>query len=187
MAMSPEAVETLNPIQIPMTQSLEAAQIPPQTDLASHPGTQSERQEFSLKLCSRTRDRERWYVDGLRGNERLAATLEVALKGQSGVEEAVANPLTGRVLVRYSPDHVQASVEMLIRAALVLDPIMERESSRPVTFRLFRLPARLLAAELGCSLLKLLLLRGASGPVVGGILWAAGVIVALQFLTHPSV
>jgi hypothetical protein len=45
----------------------------------------------------------------------------------------MANPLTGRVLVRYSPDHVQASVEMLIRKALALDPMMERESSRSVS------------------------------------------------------
>jgi hypothetical protein len=62
---------------------------------------------------------------GLRGNERLAAALDVALKGESGVEEVVANPLTGRVLVRYSPYHVQASVETLILRALALDPWSE--------------------------------------------------------------
>lgn len=185
--MSSEAVETLNPIQIALTQRPEAAQIPPHTYLASHPGTQIEGQEFLLKLCSRIRGRERWHVGGLRGNERLAAALELALEGESGVEEAVANPLTGRVLVRYSLDYVQASVELLIRKALALDPMMERESSRRVTSKLFLLPARLLAAELGCSILKILLLGGASGPV-GGILWAAGVIVAaLGFVGHSSV
>jgi hypothetical protein len=186
--MSLETVETLKPIQIPMAQSPEVARIPPQTYLASHSGTQAtvERQEFSLKPCSRIRGRERWHVGGLRGNERLAAALEVALKGEPGVEEAVANPLTGRVLVRYSPDHVQASVESLIRRALALDPMMEREFSRPVISKLFVLPTRLLAAELGCSLLKLLLVGGASGTV-GGILWAAGVIVALGFTVRWSV
>jgi Heavy metal associated domain 2 len=172
----------------PMTQCSAAIDIPLQTDLASQPGMQSpvELQGFSLKPCSQIRGRERWHVDGLKGNERLAASVEAALKLEPGIEEAVANPLTGRVLVRYSPDHVQASVEILIRRALALDPMMERESSRPVTSKLFMLPTRLLAAELGCSLLKLLLLGGASGPV-GGILWAAGVIVALGFAVHWSV
>jgi hypothetical protein len=188
MTMSLETVETLKQIQIPMTQSPEVARILPPAYLASRPGTQAtiERQEFSLKPCSRIRGRERWHVGGLRGNERLAAALELALKGEPGIEEAVANPLTGRVLVRYSPDHVQAPVEILIRRALALDPMMERESTRPVTFKLFLLPTRLLAAEVGCSLLKFLLLGGASGPVLG-ILWAAGVIVALGFAVHWSV
>ena len=188
MTISLETVETLKPIQIPMTQSPEVAQIPPDASLASRPGTQptTERQESSLKPCSRIRGRERWQVGGLRGNELLAAALEVALKGEAGVEEAVANPLTGRVLVRYSPDHVQAPVEILIRRALALDPVLEREFSRPLPSKLFLLPTRLLAAELGCSLLKLLLLGGASGPI-GGILWAAGVIVALGFAVHCSV
>jgi hypothetical protein len=185
--MSPETVEILKPIHIPMTQSPEVARIPPHTYLASRPGTQAtiKCQEFSLTPCSRMCGRERWQVGGLRGNERLAAALEVALKGEPGVEEAVANPLTGRVLVRYSPDHVQASVESLIRRALALDPMMEGEFSRPVASKLFLLPTRLLAAELGCSLLKLLLLGGASGPVLG-TLWAAGVIVALGFAVHWS-
>jgi hypothetical protein len=189
MTKSLETVETLKPIHIPMTQSSEVARNPPHAYLASRPGTQptTERQESSLKLCSRLRGRERWHVGGLRGNERLAAALEVALKGESGVEEAVANPLTGRILVRYSPDHVQAPVEILIRRALALDPMLEREFSRPLTSKLFLLPTRLLAAELGCSLLKLLLLGGAAGPVGGGILWAAGVIVALGFAVHWSV
>ena len=97
------------------------------------------------------------------------------------------NPLTGRVLVRYSPDHVQASVEILIRRALALDPMIEREFSRPVTSRIFLLPMQMLAAEMGCSLLKLLLLGGASSPI-GGIVWvAAGVIAALGFAVHRSI
>jgi hypothetical protein len=145
-----------------------------------------EGQGFSLKPCSRIRGRERWYVDGLKGNERLARAVEVALTGESGVEEAVANPLTGRVLVRYSPDHIQAPVEILIRRALALDPMLEPESSRPLTSRPFLLPKRLLVAELGCSSLKFLLLGGISCPG-GGILWAAGVILALGFAVDRSV
>jgi hypothetical protein len=140
----------------------------------------------SLKPCSRIRGRERWYVDGLKGNERLACAVEVALTGESGVEEALANPLTGRILVRYSPDHIQAPVEILIRRALALGPMLEREFSRPLTSRPFLLPKRLLVAELGCSSLKFLLLGGISCPG-GGMLCAAGVIVALGFAVHRSV
>jgi hypothetical protein len=171
-----------------MTQSLPLSEVPPQTDLVSRPGRQAtiERQGFSLKSCSRIRGRERWHVAGLKGNERLAAAVEVALKGESGVEEAVANPMTGRVLVRYLPEHVQASVEMLIRRALALDPMSEREFSRSMTSKPFLLPKRLLIAEAGCSLLKLLLLGGISCPV-GGIWCAAGVIVAFRFAAQRSV
>jgi hypothetical protein len=144
-----------------------------------------ERQGFSLKACSRIRGRERWHVAGIKGNQRLAAAVEVTLTGESGVEEAMANPMTGRVLVRYSPEHVQASVEILIRRALALAPMIEKEFSRPVTSKPFLLPKRLLVAEAGCSLLKLLLFGGMSCPV-GGIWCAAGVIVALRFAVQRS-
>ena len=156
--------------------------------LASRPTIQPaiEGQGFSLQPCSRIRGRERWYVNGLKGNERLACAVEVALTGESGVEEAVANPLTGRVLVRYSPDHVHAPVEILIRRALALGPMLEGEFSRPLTSKPFLLPKRLLVAELGCSSLKFLLLGGISCPG-GGILWAVGVIVALGLAMHRSV
>jgi len=165
-----------------MTKSLAVTGIPLQVGLSSRPGMQTaiERQGFSLKPCSRIRGRERWHVAGLRGNKRLAAAVEVALRSESGVEEAAANPLTGRVLVRYSPDHMHASVETLIRQALALHPMIGQELSRPVTSKAFLLPKGLLAAELGCSLLKLLVLGGISCPV-GGIWCVAGVIVTLRF------
>jgi hypothetical protein len=161
-------------------------EIVPQTSLTSRPAIQTsiKRRGFSLRPCSRIRGRERWHVDGLKGNRRLSAAVEVALKGETGVEEAAVNPLTGRVLVRYLPDQIQASVEMLIRQALALDPmvdekLIEQELSPPVTSNPFLVTKRLLAAELGCSLLKVLLLGGISCPA-GGIWCVAGVIVTLR-------
>jgi hypothetical protein len=139
-----------------------------------------ERPAFSLMPCSRIHGRERWYVYGLKGNDRLARAVEVALKGESGVEEAVANPLTGRVLVRYVPGRIQAPVEILIRRSLALEITTERAFSRSVTSKPFLLPKRLLIAELGCSSLKLLFLGGISCPV-GGVLSVAAVLVALRF------
>ena len=69
--------------------------------LGSRPGIEPaiERQEFSLKPCSRIHGRERWYVDGLKGNERLARAVEVALTGESGIEEAVAAAPAGLEVV----------------------------------------------------------------------------------------
>jgi hypothetical protein len=161
-------------------------EILPETGLTNRPVIQTaiESRGFSLTPCSRIRGRERWHVDGLKGNRRLATAVEVTLKGESGVEEVAVNPLTGRVLVRYLPDQIQASVEMLIRQALALGPIfdeklIEQELSPPVTSNRFLLPKRLLAAELGCSLLKVLLLGGISCPA-GGIWCVAGVFVTLR-------
>ncbi len=149
--------------------------IPPMKGPASLEG-----QASSLRPCSRIRGRERWYVSGLEGNERLARALEVALQGESGVEEALANPLTGRVLVHYLPDLMQGSVEMLIRRALALNTTIERAFSRPVTSRPFLLPKGLLVAELGCSSLKILVFGGISCPLVA-ISCAAAVYLALRF------
>jgi hypothetical protein len=171
-----------------MTQCLALTETPPETDLARRPGLQTplERQGFSLKPCSRIRGRERWHVDGLKGNERLAASVEVALKLKPGVEEAVANPLTGRVLVCYQPDRIQDSVETLIRRALALQPRIEQEFPRPVKFKSRAWLKRVLAAELVCSLLTLLFLGGISSPIVGFLL-EVGVIGALEFAMHRFV
>jgi hypothetical protein len=158
-----------------------------QTNPASRPEIQTgiEGRGFDLRPCSRIHGRERWYVDGLKGNERLACAIEAALTGEPGIEEALANPLTGRVLVRYSPSQTQAPVEVLIRRALAVDITIERSFSRPVTSKAFLLPKRLLVAELGCSSLKLLLLGGISCPV-GAIACVAGVLVALRFAVLQS-
>jgi len=178
----------IGPKLAPMTQCLAVIGNPPQADLASRPGIQTpvESQRFSLKPRSRIRGRERWHVDGLKGNERLAASVEAALKLEPGVEEAVANPLTGRILVCYLPDRIQASVETLIRRALTLQPMIEQEYPRPVKFKPRSWLKRILAAELGCSLFTLLFLGGISSPVVG-FLFEVGVIVALEFTVHRFV
>jgi Heavy metal associated domain 2 len=162
-----------------MTQSAAVNGLPPQS-VQAIPSDRRIFIEIQLRRRSGIPGRERWQVDGLKGNKGLAAALETALSGESGIKEVVANPLTGCVLVRYSRDHVQGSVEFLIRRALAFNHMIQLEDSQPVTSKRCLLPVRLLAAELACSLLKLLLLRGASAPI-GGILWAAGVIVVLAF------
>jgi hypothetical protein len=180
-----ETAETLEPSKIPMTQSIEVNGIPPQPLQVISSDSQIST-EYQLSLCSGIRGRERWQLGGLKGNKLLAAALAMALKGEPGVEEAVANPLTGRILVRYSPDQVQASVETLIRRALALNLVMTPEALPPVASKSYLLPVPLLAAELGCSLLKMLLLGGATTPI-SGMLWAAGVIVVLGLAVRGSI
>jgi hypothetical protein len=167
--------------------SLNVTPIAPETDLVSRPATQTDLkpEDFALDACSRVRGRERWQVGGIKGNKELAAAVGVALRTETGIEEATANPLTGRVLVRYLPNKIEAPVEVLIRRALVLFPGMEQKFSRPASTKPFLLPQQLLKAELGCSLLKLLVFRGISCSV-GQIWGVAGVIIALRWVVQRS-
>jgi hypothetical protein len=160
--------------------------IAPETHLVSRPATQTalNPQALVLNARSRVRGRERWDVGGLKGNKELAAAVVVALRAETGIEEATVNPLTGRVLVRYLPNKIEAPVEVLIRRALALFPGIQAMLSRPASAKPFLLP-QLLKAELGCSLLKLIVFGGVSCSF-GQIWCAAGVIVALRLAVQRS-
>jgi hypothetical protein len=114
-----------------------------------------------LVLRSRTPERERWYVDLLEDNPRLAAAVELVLRSEEGIEEVRANPLTGRVLVRYRPDAIPESVETLLCRAVQAGPMSREEFAalRP------KQPGssaskRLLTAEIVCSLSHLVIFGG---------------------------
>jgi hypothetical protein len=130
-----------------------------------------------MVLCSQVPGRERWYVDALEDNPRLAAAVELVLRGQEGIQDAYANPLTGRVLVHFRPNLLSESIEALIHRALEFGPMSREEfsnlrSKEPDTLS-FR---HLLVAEIGCSAIKMLLLGGFCPLVLG----AAG----LLFFVH---
>jgi hypothetical protein len=134
--------------------------------------------EVSPKLCSAVPGRERWLVEELIGKPRWAAAVELVLRGEEGVETAVANPLTGRVLVRFSPSRLTAPVEILLRQALSFGPMSRRDFAARQTNSDFRLgPAHLVAAELGCFLVKMTLLGGCC--FTGG---AAAAMLSLHLL-----
>jgi hypothetical protein len=112
-------------------------------------------------LCSQVRGRERWYVNALEDNPRLAAAVELVLRSEEGIQNAHANPLTGRVLVHYRPDLLSETIEALIHRALEFGPMSREEfsslrSKEPGTLSFHHL----LAAEIGCSAIKMLLLGG---------------------------
>jgi hypothetical protein len=114
-----------------------------------------------LVLHSRLPGRERWYVNLLENNPRLAAAVELVLRSEEGVAEARANPLTGRVLVRYRPDAISEPVERLLRRALKAGPMSPEEfaalrpenSPGPFSKHLF-------TAEVACSLSDLVIFGG---------------------------
>ena len=125
----------------------------------------------AMVLCSRIPGRERWYVDALEDNPRLAATVEVVLRSEEGVLDARANPLTGRVVVRYQPGVPSESIEALIHRAVEFGPMSEAEFS---SFRSKKAPTtgsfhHLLAAELACCAVNLILLGEFCPFVLGAV------------------
>lgn len=73
---------------------------------------------WQLRLLSAIPGRERWEIPALRKNHHLAHNLENGLLSESGVLRAHCNPVTGRVLVFYSPETLTRSVEALLRHCL---------------------------------------------------------------------
>ena len=104
------------------------------------------------------RGRERWSAPVLKGNPRLAAAVELVLRGEEGVLHAEANPVTGRVLMCFDPQRINAPAEVLIRSAFTYGPLAPEEMpATRYTARAFR---SLLMGELACSALKGVLLSG---------------------------
>ena len=112
-------------------------------------------------------------MDILEDNPRLAAAVELLLKSEEGILDAHANPLTGRVLVHYRPNLLSESIEALIHRALEFGPMSREEFSSYRAQAAARLAFHhLLAAEIGCSAIKMLLLGGFCPLVLG----AAGLL-----------
>jgi Heavy metal associated domain 2 len=114
-----------------------------------------------LVLRSRVAGRERWHVDILEDNPRLAAAVELVLRTEEGIEEVRANPLTGRVLVHYQPRSIVESVQTLLSRAIDAGPMTLEEfaalqSKQPQG----SLSKHLLTTEIACSLSHLVLFGG---------------------------
>jgi hypothetical protein len=131
-----------------------------------------------MVLCSRVPGRDRWYIDAIEDNPHLAATVESVLRTEEGVEKAVANPLTGRVLVHYRPEELTASIQDLISRAVAFGPMSEEEFSRIAPRKSSDLSVtHFIAAEIGCSTLKMLVL----GSACPGFLAATGLFLLLHW------
>lgn len=71
-----------------------------------------------MHLRSATRGRERWEVKALYNKPGVALELEKALHQHAGILQVKANPVTGRVLVFYSPAMPAPDMPRLIRRSL---------------------------------------------------------------------
>jgi hypothetical protein len=130
-----------------------------------------------LVLHSRLAGRERWYVNLLEDNPRLAAAVELVLRSEDGIVHARANPLTGRVLVRYRPDAISEPVERLLRRALKAGPMSPEEfAALGPAGRHGPFSKQFLTAEIACSLSQLMIFGGLC-PLG---LAAAGILILLN-------
>jgi ATP-binding cassette, subfamily B, bacterial len=74
--------------------------------------------ESGLRCRSAISGRERWEVPAIKGKPYLAQCLEAALLRDRRVREVRANPVSGRVLVRYDPAPPKLRLAVMIREAL---------------------------------------------------------------------
>lgn len=72
---------------------------------------------WEIRLLSALQGRERWEVRPLKGNPYLARSLERALLQHKGVLGASANPVSGRVLIYYSPS-ARKNIKHLLLSSL---------------------------------------------------------------------
>jgi len=91
---------------------------------------------IELKPRSILPGRQRWEIVTLRNNRALAASIERWLKGEEGILEAAANPVTGRVFVLHDPGLSPESVTALIRASVEISmatplPPAEKAPAKP--------------------------------------------------------
>jgi hypothetical protein len=119
------------------------------------------RKPVSLVLCSRIMGRDRWRVDALKDRPRLAAAVELVLRTEEGITEVRANPLTGRLLVCYTPNLLAEPVETLVHRAFSFGPMSREEFSlhRSTQAGPFK-PGPVVAAELSCSVFQMIALGG---------------------------
>jgi len=82
-----------------------------------------------LRLQSSIPGRERWEIEGLIGKVSLASHLEQALRLEDGVIFVQANPVTGRILVRFHVDRdvhcsllIQTHLESILIQGVVESP-----------------------------------------------------------------
>jgi len=130
---------------------------------------------FEMSIRSQVPGRERWDIPVLRDNPALARSVELVLRGEPGVIEASANHATGRLLLRFAPGQITAPVEQLIRTALSFGPLNALEMRMGGGSAHRHALRSLLVVELGCVLLKSVILAG--GCLPGGAIATAAMFL----------
>ena len=78
-----------------------------------------------MDLLSDVPGRQRWRVPAIDSRPRLAAAVEIALRKQSGALLVKANPLTGRILIKWQPGQRPPEIKSIICKALETGPLSE--------------------------------------------------------------
>jgi manganese/zinc-transporting P-type ATPase C len=76
-----------------------------------------------ISILSNVPGRQRWSVPEIDSRPHLAMAIEVALRKDPAVLLVTANPLTGRVLVKWLPSQEAPAIEALILAAMDSGPV----------------------------------------------------------------
>lgn len=76
-----------------------------------------------LALLSEVPGRQRWSVPAIDSRPRLAAAVELALSKEPRVLVARANPVTGKVLVKWHPSGQPPEIGPVLRKALERGPV----------------------------------------------------------------
>jgi cation-transporting P-type ATPase C len=129
----------------------------------------------NLTLLSAVPGRERWKVPAIESRPRLAAALEIALRKECGAAVVKANPVTGRVLVKWHPSQKPPKVRSIVSAALDRGPLSETayRKLRGTPDRKLRNLARKLVLggiKLTLILFSRLIWAAGAGPLAGPIL-----------------
>jgi cation-transporting P-type ATPase C len=78
-----------------------------------------------MDLLSDIPGRQRWRVPAIDSRPRLAAAVEIALRKQSGALLVKANPLTGRILIKWHPTQKPPEIKSIVYRALKTGPLSE--------------------------------------------------------------
>jgi manganese/zinc-transporting P-type ATPase C len=78
-----------------------------------------------MDLLSDIPGRQRWRVPRIDSKPRLAAAVEIALRRETGVLFVKANPLTGRILIKWDPSQRRPGIKSIIAKALETGPVSE--------------------------------------------------------------
>jgi manganese/zinc-transporting P-type ATPase C len=76
-----------------------------------------------LILLSNVPGRQRWSLPAINSKPRLAAAVELALRKESGALLVKANPLTGRILLKWHPSQKPPEIHSIICRALARGPM----------------------------------------------------------------
>jgi cation-transporting P-type ATPase C len=128
-----------------------------------------------IELLSEYPGRQRWRVRGIESSPRLAMAVEIALRKDPRFVAVKANPITGRVLVKWHPYCAPGSVRSVISSALAEGPVSEtalRKSPSKPDGKIRKLIGKLILGgiKLSIILVSRLVWGVASASPLGGVI-----------------